>query len=639
MKGDMDMEDWNQDPFGTSEEQTPNSESSAAPENEQTASGYTENNSEYAGSTSAQDSIKPDDSDSSNSRNQPDYGNPEIWNRQDDGSTDTRNQPDYGNPEIWNRQDDGSTDTRNQPDYGNPDVWNRQDDGAQNTWNTRSSYEQGGEQNQGGTEADGRQPYSSRYDAYRFQEPKRDGWYDPNETPQQPKKSNRRGSRKPLIAVLVALVLAACVVTAVIASRVGSSVSTGTAASSDNSVTFGNSENGDSTASDAESSADSTTESENTGSLPDVIGSAGSTQNPDMTVAEVAALAMPAMVQITNTSLTQYYNMFGQTQEYESVSAGSGILIGENDEEYLIATNEHVISDSESITVTFVDDAAVSGTVKAADSVNDLAVVSVLKSDMESSTIDAISVITIGDSDALVVGEQVVAIGNALGYGQSVSAGYVSALNRDVTVDNVTHQLIQTDASINPGNSGGALLNMRGELIGINEIKYVNSSVEGVGYAIPTATAEPILEELGTAEPKTALSEEERGYLGVTCMDMPSSYVAQGYPAGAYLYTVNAGSPAAEAGLQAQDIITAVNGTTVDGQEELITELSYYASGETVQITYSRLNSAQTDFESYTVSVTLGDRSSAGLDSQETEDTSGQENENSNNGFRLPGAQ
>ncbi len=545
----------------------------------------------------------------------------EDWNQDPFGSSREQKPEQDPYAQTDDNGTEGWTDER-QPDYSAGD----------NSWKYTGDFDESDTD-----PAPEGEPYTSRYDIYRFRET--DGNRDPYEEPQRPK--NRKNKRRPFLTVLICLAAVVCFIAVVIAARIDSSVSPDADASSDGSVVFGNTEDGESAASDAESGEGPETGNVISGTLPDVIGSAGSTQNPEMTVAEVAALAMPAMVQITNTSLTQYYNLFGQAEEYEEVSAGSGIIIGENEDEYLIATNEHVISNSDSITVTFVDDAAVSGTVKASDSIDDLAVVSVLKSDMEADTIGAVSVISIGDSDSCVVGEQVVAIGNALGYGQSVSAGYVSALNRDVEVDNVTHKLIQTDASINPGNSGGALLNMRGELIGINEIKYVDSSVEGVGYAIPTATAEPILEELGTAEPKKVLSEAERGYLGVTCMDMPGVYVSQGYPAGAYLVSVNSGSPAGKAGLQEGDIITGVNGTTVSGQETLISELSYYAAGETIQITYSRMSDDQMDFVSNTVSLTLADRSGAGLDTEPAEEASDrrEEEQERNFGFQLPGPQ
>ena len=365
-------------------------------------------------------------------------------------------------------------------------------------------------------------------------------------------------------------------------------------------------------------------------------------QTDDLTIPEVVEHCMPSMVAITNTSISEYYDIFGRAEEREAVSAGSGIIVGETDTELLIATNNHVIADSAEITVTFVDEEAVSGTVKGADDQEDLAIVSVLLSDLKQSTKDEIRVVQIGDSDSCVVGEQVVAIGNALGYGQSVSAGIVSALNREVTVNGSVHRLIQTDASINPGNSGGALLNMRGELIGINEVKYVDATVEGVGYAIPMAAAEPILDRLGSRTAREKADPSEAAWVGITCTDMPSSYVSMGYPAGVYVVEVVEGGPADEAGLEKGDIITGIDGTSVSGKDAFLRELEYFSAGETVDLTISRLDRSGRNFISSRVSITFGNKAEAMTEGREQPEQreEGPEEENNDRSsfhFQLPG--
>ncbi|HUM83184.1 MAG TPA: trypsin-like peptidase domain-containing protein [Lachnospiraceae bacterium] len=461
----------------------------------------------------------------------------------------------------------------------------------------------------------GNSGYTSSYDAYRFQTPLdpspidaqqmnySDGNTGTSGKTKAPKK-NTIGKKIGLIAGLAALfgLVAALVF-------FGVNVLTGrvTGSSSQNGGTITPAPTPTVTIGNTSSSADSqsATGKSDTESADDTSG--------DMTVPQVVAQVMPSMVAITNTSVSDYQNIFGQSQQEQSVSAGSGIIVGETDDELLIATNNHVVQESSEITVAFVDNSAISGTVKGADAQNDLAIVAVNISDISADTLKQIKVVTIGDSTACQVGESVVAIGNALGYGQSVSSGIVSALNREVTVDNVTHSLIQTDASINPGNSGGALLNMKGELIGINEVKYVDTEVEGVGYAIPMATAEPILQELGNKATRQKVSDDQASYIGIKCLDVPSSYVSAGYPAGVYVSDVTSGGPADQAGIVKGDIITAIDGYSVTSSSELINELEYYAAGETIDFTVCSLNSDQTAYVSKTVSVTLGSKAAAGL--------------------------
>jgi serine protease Do len=258
--------------------------------------------------------------------------------------------------------------------------------------------------------------------------------------------------------------------------------------------------------------------------------------------------------------------------------------------------------------------------------------VAVKLDDISEDTKNAIRVVTIGDSNALAVGEAVVAIGNALGYGQSVSRGVISALGREVTVDGMTHQLIQTDASINPGNSGGALLNMRGELIGINEIKYVNTDVEGVGYAIPMATAEPILESLGSKSARSVVDDDQASYIGIMCIDVPGYYVQSGYPAGVYVSEVTKGGPAEKAGVREGDIITAMDGISISSTTQLITYLKYYAAGEEIDFSISRLNEDETAFEKEKITITLGSRKDSGIDDSKEEKNESVPSDNTENG-------
>lgn len=328
-------------------------------------------------------------------------------------------------------------------------------------------------------------------------------------------------------------------------------------------------------------------------------------------VADVAENAMPSIVAITNKSVEEVEGWFrGQVFQYESESAGSGIIVGQNDDELLICTNNHVVEDATELTVTFIDEESYPGQVKGTDPSNDLAVVAVNLDDISSDTMDQIKIAQAGDSDDLRVGEQVVAIGNALGYGQSVTTGIVSALDRDIEVsDNygtVTYEgLIQTDAAINPGNSGGALLNMNGELIGINSAKASSSGVEGMGYAIPTSKAEPILENLMSMKTRDKVDEDEAAYLGITGESV-SSEVTELYniPAGVLVGDVVADGPADEAGLQKGDIITAFDGVTITSMEDLQNRLQYYSGGETVDMTIQ--TAAGGAYTEKTVSITLG---------------------------------
>ena len=328
----------------------------------------------------------------------------------------------------------------------------------------------------------------------------------------------------------------------------------------------------------------------------------------DTSVAGIAQAAMPSLVAITNKGVQEMQSMFGQTQAYESESSGSGIIIGKTDTELLMVTNNHVVSGARELSVGFIDESVAEAAIKGTDADHDIAVIAVKLSDLSEDTLSAIKVIELGKSSDLQVGEQVVAIGNALGYGQSVTTGIVSALNRDVTIEGVTNTLIQTDAAINPGNSGGALLNMSGQLVGINSAKYSDTTVEGMGYAIPVDDVVEIIENLMNRQVRTdKVAETEQGYLGITGQDVTAD-VASAYdmPKGVYITSVESGSAAEKAGLKKGDIITRFDGTSVSTLSELKEQLSYYKNGEQVSVTYSTSESGQ--YTEQTADVTLGTR-------------------------------
>ena len=333
---------------------------------------------------------------------------------------------------------------------------------------------------------------------------------------------------------------------------------------------------------------------------------AGTDTDSSASVSTIAEAAMPSLVAITNKSVQEMQSMFGQTQAYESESSGSGIIIGKTDTELLMVTNNHVVSGAQDLSVGFVDESVAEAAVKGTDTDHDIAVIAVKLSDLSEDTLSAIKVIEIGSSSNLEVGEQVVAIGNALGYGQSVTTGIVSALNREVTIDNTANTLIQTDAAINPGNSGGALLNMSGQLVGINSAKYSDTSVEGMGYAIPVDDVVDIIENLMNRQVRTEKAAEgERGFLGISGQDVTSE-VSQAYdmPKGVYITSVETGSAAEQVGLQKGDIITKFDGTSVSALADLKEQLAYYKTGEQVEITYSTRENGQ--YAEKTATVTLG---------------------------------
>lgn len=321
------------------------------------------------------------------------------------------------------------------------------------------------------------------------------------------------------------------------------------------------------------------------------------TKSSSVVTSDVSSIVndvMPSVVAITNMSVQEVQNFWGQTSQYQSESCGTGIIIAKTDNELLMVTNNHVIANNESLTVTFDDDTSVDADVKGTDSEHDLAVIAVPLDQISSKTMEKIAVATLGDSTALQVGEPAIAIGNAMGYGQSVTTGVISAVNREsTTTDEQTGEteetgvkLIQTDAAINPGNSGGPLVNANGEVIGINSSKLASTTVEGMGYAIPISDVSDIIDNLMNQETKHKVSEEKKGYLGVKGYDVTEESAEKyNMPTGVYVAEIVKGGGAEEAGITKGNVITALNGTTVNSMEELQKELGYYESGKTVSVT------------------------------------------------------
>ena len=333
--------------------------------------------------------------------------------------------------------------------------------------------------------------------------------------------------------------------------------------------------------------------------------STGETAKSD--IASIAEEVMPSVVSITNLSVQQVQSFFGGIQEQESKSVGSGIIISQNDSELLIITNNHVVEGNETLTVSFVDEESVEAQVKGTDATKDLAVIAVQTKEIKDTTMDQIKVAALGNSDQLQVGESVIAIGNALGYGQSVTSGIVSATGREL--DGIDEKLIQTDAAINPGNSGGALLNANGEVVGINTAKVATDTVEGMGYAIPISSVSDIIENLMNQETKTKVSEAEQGQLGIQGVDVTAdSSEMYNMPTGVYVSEVIAGGGAKKAGITKGSVITGINGTSIDGMQALKEQLQYYRAGETVKITVATPEK-NGEYAKRDVEVTLGKKS------------------------------
>lgn len=354
--------------------------------------------------------------------------------------------------------------------------------------------------------------------------------------------------------------------------------------------------------------------------------------NPaESVVVQVVDQNLAATVAVKSTYVVTS-SWFGQYYQKEAQASGSGFIVGMNDTELLIATNNHVIEDAKKIEITFIDDAVLEATVKGTDALADLAILAVPLSTISADTLSSIRVATLGNSEAVRLGEMAIAIGNALGYGQSVTVGYISAKDREVTVDGNTMILLQTDAAINGGNSGGPLFNTKGEVIGINSVKYADTDVEGMCFAIPISRAIPILNELMARE---TLAEEEKGALGISTRtvdeDIASLY---GWPIGAYIVSVLEGSPAEEANLYIGDIVTSVNGVTITTSDQLVTAISSYRQGTTIELTVQRNINGK--YEEILITATLGQRSALVTGSDTGNEIENPENGSSGNGSSKP---
>lgn len=468
-----------------------------------------------------------------------------------------------------------------------------------------------------------------------------------NNTPMEPKKPHGKNNKN---AAKWAKKIGAVALSAVLFGGVAGGVFTG--------VTYatGATAKAQATQTESDSSQQTTTTKLQTATAS--TSTASSTSSGSMDVTSIVQSAMPSIVAITNKSVQEvqnYFSMFsrgGGTQEQEVESQGSGIIIGQNDSELLIATNNHVVEGADTLSVCFADDNACEATVKGTDSDNDLAVIAVKLSDISDDTMSQIKIAEIGDSNQLQVGEQVVAIGNALGYGQSVTTGIVSAVNRQLEDSNSENGFIQTDAAINPGNSGGALLNMQGQVIGINSAKLASTEVEGMGYAISMNDAYDTIEELMNETTRTKVSDDEKASLGISGTGVSDEAAeAYGIPSGVFVSQVTEGGAAEQAGITANSIITAFDGKSVSDISELKSRLEYYKAGEEVEVTLQ-----VPDGNGYTeknVTVTLGkaDSSTSGSSPQSGSDESQDQNQgqypynyggsddNSGNYFRFSNSQ
>ena len=434
-----------------------------------------------------------------------------------------------------------------------------------------------------------------------------------NNTPMEPKKPHGKNNKN---AAKWAKKIGAVALSAVLFGGVAGGVFTG--------VTYatGATAKAQATQTESDSSQQTTTTKLQTATAS--TSTASSTSSGSMDVTSIVQSTMPSIVAITNKSVQEvqnYFSMFsrdGGTQEQEVESQGSGIIIGQNDSELLIATNNHVVEGADTLSVCFADDNACEATVKGTDSDNDLAVIAVKLSDISDDTMSQIKIAEIGDSDQLQVGEQVVAIGNALGYGQSVTTGIVSAVNRQLEDSNSENGFIQTDAAINPGNSGGALLNMQGQVIGINSAKLASTEVEGMGYAIPVSTASPIFEDLMNRQTRTKVSSDQAAALGIKGQTVDSSIAeAYGIPQGVYVAEIEQGSAAEKAGITAGSVITKFDDTTIESMDDLKSRLEYYAAGETVDMVVKIADNGSYVEKTLTITLDKADTSTTTQDGQQ----------------------
>lgn len=447
-----------------------------------------------------------------------------------------------------------------------------------------------------------------------------------NNTPMEPKKPHGKNNKN---AAKWAKKIGAVALSAVLFGGVAGGVFTG--------VTYATGATAKAKATQTESDSSQQTTTTKLQTATASTSTASSTSSGSMDVTSIVQSAMPSIVAITNKSVQEvqnYFSMFsrgGGTQEQEVESQGSGIIIGQNDSELLIATNNHVVEGADTLSVCFADDNACEATVKGTDSDNDLAVIAVKLSDISDDTMSKIKIAEIGDSNQLQVGEQVVAIGNALGYGQSVTTGIVSAVNRQLEDSNSENGFIQTDAAINPGNSGGALLNMQGQVIGINSAKLASTEVEGMGYAIPVSTASPIFEDLMNRQTRTKVSSDQAAALGIKGQTVDSSIAeAYGIPQGVYVAEIEQGSAAEKAGITAGSVITKFDDTTIESMDDLKSCLEYYAAGETVDLVVKIADNGS--YVEKTLTITLGkaDTSTTTQDGQQGQTQPGESGQDGN---------
>lgn len=434
-----------------------------------------------------------------------------------------------------------------------------------------------------------------------------------NNTPMEPKKPHGKNNKN---AAKWAKKIGAVALSAVLFGGVAGGVFTG--------VTYATGATAKAKATQTESDSSQQTTTTKLQTATASTSTASSTSSGSMDVTSIVQSAMPSIVAITNKSVQEvqnYFSMFsrgGGTQEQEVESQGSGIIIGQNDSELLIATNNHVVEGADTLSVCFADDNACEATVKGTDSDNDLAVIAVKLSDISDDTMSKIKIAEIGDSNQLQVGEQVVAIGNALGYGQSVTTGIVSAVNRQLEDSNSENGFIQTDAAINPGNSGGALLNMQGQVIGINSAKLASTEVEGMGYAIPVSTASPIFEDLMNRQTRTKVSSDQAAALGIKGQTVDSSIAeAYGIPQGVYVAEIEQGSAAEKAGITAGSVITKFDDTTIESMDDLKSCLEYYAAGETVDLVVKIADNGSYVEKTLTITLDKADTSTTTQDGQQ----------------------
>lgn len=447
-----------------------------------------------------------------------------------------------------------------------------------------------------------------------------------NNTPMEPKKPHGKNNKN---AAKWAKKIGAVALSAVLFGGVAGGVFTG--------VTYatGATAKAQATQTESDSSQQTTTTKLQTATAS--TSTASSTSSGSMDVTSIVQSTMPSIVAITNKSVQEvqnYFSMFsrdGGTQEQEVESQGSGIIIGQNDSELLIATNNHVVEGADTLSVCFADDNACEATVKGTDSDNDLAVIAVKLSDISDDTMSQIKIAEIGDSDQLQVGEQVVAIGNALGYGQSVTTGIVSAVNRQLEDSNSENGFIQTDAAINPGNSGGALLNMQGQVIGINSAKLASTEVEGMGYAIPVSTASPIFEDLMNRQTRTKVSSDQAAALGIKGQTVDSSIAeAYGIPQGVYVAEIEQGSAAEKAGITAGSVITKFDDTTIESMDDLKSRREYYAAGETVDLVVKIADNGSYVEKTLTITLDKADTSTTTQDGQQGQTQPGESGQDGN---------